>query len=78
MGKISLETTSRSPELIRPDAMLGETLVQKELITRQDLYDGLVQQMTSHRSQRLPDFDAEISFPPTSASSRSGLDAEMS
>src|SRR5512139_3372907 len=62
MGKISRSTYDSIPSLIQPDSMLGETLVQEKLITRQDLYEGLVQQMTLVTLNAFPIFDAEIVF----------------
>ncbi len=62
MGKISRQTFDSIPGMIQPDSMLGETLVQKKLITRQDLYEGLVQQMTLATLSVFPIFDAEIMF----------------
>lgn len=62
MGKISLDAYRTIPQLLGPDAMLGETLLQKKIVTQKDLSEGLVAQMTAIGLSLFPFFDAEIFF----------------
>ncbi len=62
MGKISEEAYRTIPHLLSPGSMLGETLLKKKFLSQQDLYDGLVAQMTAISLSLFPVFDAEISF----------------
>ena len=78
MGKISRQTYDSIPALIQPDSMLGETLVQKKLVTRQDLYEGLVQQMTVATLSVFPIFGAEIIFRDRDRFFEGGLQQKMS
>jgi tetratricopeptide (TPR) repeat protein len=77
MGKISHTTYDSIPSLIQPDSMLGETLVQEKLISRQDLYEGLVQQMTLVTLNAFPIFDAEIVFRDRDRFFEGGLQQKM-
>lgn len=76
-GKISHVTYDSIPSLIQPDSMLGETLVQEKLISRQDLYEGLVQQMTLVTLNAFPIFDAEIVFRDRDRFFEGGLQQKM-
>jgi tetratricopeptide (TPR) repeat protein len=78
MGKISPATYDSIPGLIQPDSMLGETLVQEKFISRQDLYEGLVQQMTLVTLKTFPVFDAEIVFRERERFFEGGLQQKMS
>lgn len=78
MGKISRQTFESIPGMIQPDSMLGETLVQKKFITRQDLYEGLVQQMTLATLSVFPIFGAEIIFRDRDRFFEGGLQQKMS
>jgi len=62
LGKISRQTLEEIPLLMQPDSMIGETLVQKKLVSRQDLYESLVHQMTAAALSLFPIFDGEIAF----------------
>jgi len=64
MGKISLKIYRTIPDLVQPHALLGETLLQKELISEKDLADGHAAQMTAIALSLFSTFDAEISFHP--------------
>ena len=64
IGKISSEILSSLPELIQPEKMMGEVLVQKKIISQKDLYDGLMAQMNAITLRMFKHFDAEISFRP--------------
>lgn len=64
IGKISRETWTTIPQLIQPDRMLGEVLVQRKIISQKDLYDGLMAQMNAISLSLFAHFDAEIVFRP--------------
>jgi tetratricopeptide (TPR) repeat protein len=61
-GKITEDTYRLIPTLIQPDAMLGETLVKRNLVSQKVLYEGLVTQMTSITLALFGYFDADITF----------------
>lgn len=77
MGKILRPTYDAIPSLIQPDSMLGETLVQEKLISRQDLYEGLVEQMTLVTLNAFSIFDAEIVFRDRDRFFEGGLQQKM-
>jgi tetratricopeptide (TPR) repeat protein len=77
MGKISLEAYRTIPQLLRPDAMLGETLLQKKFVSQKDLYEGLVAQMTAISLSLFPFFDAEIFFRERGRFFEESLDQKM-
>ena len=64
MGKISLKVYRSIPELSQPRALLGETLLERDLISERDLADGHAAQMTTIALSLFDYFDAEISFHP--------------
>ncbi len=64
IGKISSETFTSLPQLIQPEKMMGEVLVQKKVISQKDLYDGLMAQMNAITLSLFNHFDAEIIFRP--------------
>jgi len=64
IGKISREIMSTIPQLVQPDKMLGEVLVQRKIISQKDLYDGLMAQMNAITLGMFAHFDAEIVFRP--------------
>jgi len=64
IGKISTETLSSLPQIIQPEKMMGEVLVQKKIISQKDLYDGLMAQMNAITISMFKHFDADIVFRP--------------
>jgi len=60
--KISEEAYKAIPGLLRPDVMIGETLVQKGLLSQKDLYEGIVAQMNAVVLSLFARFDAKITF----------------
>jgi len=62
MKKISDEAYAAIPGFLHPDVMIGETLVKKGLLSQQDLYDGIVAQMTAVTLSLFHRFDTKIIF----------------
>ena len=64
LGKLSKEDFKRIDEYIRPGVSLGESLIKKGLISRDDLSDGLVYQMREITLNIFPffEFEGELSF----------------
>jgi curved DNA-binding protein CbpA len=62
MKKIPEEVYTALPGLVRPDAMIGEVLVKKGLLSQKDLYEGIVAQMTIVALSLFPRFDTKIAF----------------
>lgn len=77
MGKISMEAYRAIPQLLKPETMLGETLLQKKFVSQKDLYEGLVAQMTAISLSLFPYFDAEISFRERGRFFEESLDQKM-
>jgi len=62
MKKIDEDVYAAIPGLIRPEVMLGETLLRKSLISQKDLYEGIVAQMTAVVLSLFGCFEAKIAF----------------
>jgi tetratricopeptide (TPR) repeat protein len=77
MGKISMDAYRTIPQLLRPDTMLGEALLQKKFVSQKDLYEGLVAQMTAISLSLFPIFDAEIFFRERGRFFEESLDKKM-
>jgi len=77
IGKISAEVFQSIPEMIHPGNMLGETLIQKKIISQKDLYEGLVVQMTKATLSLFTFFDAEITFSERGRFFEDGLEQKM-
>jgi tetratricopeptide (TPR) repeat protein len=77
MKKIDEDVYKAIPGLIRPDMMIGETLVRKGLISQKDLYEGIVAQMTSVVLSLFGCFDAKISFQARSRFSEDSIEHDL-
>ena len=77
MGKISLETYRAIPQLLKPEARLGETLLQRKFVSQKDLYEGIAAQVTAISLSLFPFFDAEISFYDRGGISENGPNQKM-
>lgn len=62
LGKIPEEVHARIDEYIIPKKRIGEVLIENNLITKDDLKDGLSYQMKEIVLNMFPHFDAEIKF----------------
>ena len=62
LGKISEEVYSRLDEFIEPKQKIGEILIKKDLISQEDLYDGLLYQMREIALNIFPFFNGEFRF----------------
>lgn len=62
LGRISEEVFSRIEEYIDPKLKLGESLIEKGLITEKDIHDALVYQMREIAFNVFPIFEGEFRF----------------
>jgi tetratricopeptide (TPR) repeat protein len=67
LGKISDRVHASVPQIVKPDVLLGEILVRRRFITRKDLSEGLIAQMSGIALSLFSIYDADISFQERSA-----------
>ena len=63
-GKISPEVFAAIPRYVRPDMLLGESLVQNRVLTQRALYDGVLAQMYAVILGCFVFFDGTFTFQP--------------
>jgi tetratricopeptide (TPR) repeat protein len=63
-GKISADVQATLPKYSQPNQFIGESLVQRRLITQGDLYDALLAQINVIALTCFSFFDATINFQP--------------
>lgn len=77
LGRISEEDHKKIDEFIEPGQNLGEILVEKGIISRKDLYDGLIYQMREIALNMFPFFGGEFKFQETGGSLEKTLETKI-
>ncbi len=77
LGKISKEAHQNIEEYIEPMEIIGQVLVKRELISQQDLLDGLIYQMREVTLNLFPIFNGVFKFQERDELSMEELDAKI-
>ena len=77
MKKIGREVYEAIPSLVRPDVMLGETLVKEGFLSQKDLYEAIVAQMTAVVLSLFSRFDIRLTFQVRSRFFEDSVEHEM-
>jgi curved DNA-binding protein CbpA len=77
MGKLSKEAHDRIDEFIEPKKSIGTVLIEKGLLTKEDLQEGLIYQMREIALNMFPVFDAEFRFQDKSDFEEQVFDAKL-